>query len=403
MFYNTYFWIKFIMLKISFKTEELKKIVSSVQSICQKKTVSDNTSHLFVNISDDVAVFKATDLEVFAEFTIPVFFSDNFSFDFPFPINFLVNAKRFYDIIKDIDFENIDLLFDGNKLGILIENSEIFLNTYQNDSFLDRNALIENLFSVKSKDLLSLISFCLPLSSTNLHNPNINSIFFEFGLSSFSSTSTDGHCLSHISYSYPCYGISSIFSFLISKKSSSDLKKILESNELSDSKKDIIIGKFENEIVFSSSFFTIFVKTVSQKFPDYYKIIETSSFNKISFNRESLQKSFKRLSYITDNKFIPSSLLFNFSSHSLSCSLTHKDVGSIKEVIFFNSETNFSNSNLQNFIISVFSPYVLQAIISLNLFENITLMSLDKCKPLLLEGSNELNRMIYVIMPMISS
>jgi DNA polymerase III sliding clamp (beta) subunit (PCNA family) len=386
------------MLKISFKTEELKKIVSSVQSICQKKTVSDNTSHLFISISETNAIFKATDLEVFSEFSIPIILSDSFSFNFP--LNFLLNAKRFYDIIKDIDSSDIDLFFDNNKIGILIENSEIFLNTYQNDSTLDRNASIENLFSIKAKDLISLISFCLPLSSTNLHNPNINSIFFEFNLSSFSSTSTDGHCLSHISFNYSCNGISNFFSFLISKKSSSDLKKIIEFNGFSE--KEIIIGKFQSEVVFSSSNFTVFIKTVSQKFPDYHKIIETSSFNKVSFNRENLQKSFKRLSYITDNKFIPSSLNFDFSSFSLLCTLNHKDVGSIKETIFFNNNENIS-SNFQNFTISVFSPYVLQALISLNIFENIILMSLDKHKPLLLEGRNNINHMIYVIMPMISS
>jgi DNA polymerase III beta subunit len=375
-------------MKFIINTEKIKSIFSSIQSVCQKRTISEITQCVFLSADFNHLFIKATDLELYIDMQVQLeSFSDLNSSN----SSCIVNARRLYEIIKDIDDELLKLEIKDDSLNILTSFSEFTLTTYSNEPFPLKDSSVENIFSINTLNFHDLLNYCIPLTSTSLYQQGINSILFEVNENSFKVTSTDGHCLAHIILN-STFPLNKPFSFSLSKRAASDVKKILEIS----TDKEIFIGKSSSELVINSSNFSIFVKTISEKFPDYKSIINTSNYQKVSCNRESFSKIVRRLTSLTVGKFVPASLYFS-KDNNLNFYMNNKEIGTAKEQLsiipdFFETEVK----------INVYSPYLLQAASSINVDSTLTLMILDSKKPLIISHNSDIISMLYVIMPMIS-
>lgn len=394
-------------MKWKIKAKEIQKSFYSIQSICNKKTVSEVTSMAEMSFEKENLIIRATDFETYMQITIKTQLvrsekekqiknTENQSFS--------VNARRIYEITKDL-IEEEDVCFEiletninitTNNLDISLAISRQNLEIFYPTSIRLEPIKIENFGYMKSIALSNAIGYCTNVGIGQLTGGNqvgnIQLIFSTCGELKISST--DGHSLAHIALQSEEIKPSENLTFVISKKAASDIKKIIENYEKNS---EVIIGKMGNNLTISGQNFTTITKTFSEPFPAYEKILTSKEEAIFECNKNEIQKSVKRISCLTAGKFIPA--FFEFENETLQIKINHNEVGSAKEKIVIENK----NKNERKFF-NAFPPYILQAIGSLpeNSEGKITIACSGEKKPIFFKFKNETTKMIFAVMPMVN-
>lgn len=381
----------FLKMKIKIQIDKIKKPICAIQSICQKKTISNLTQNTLLEIDNLNLVIKATDLEIFIEINAEIKEIITKS-----PNNkILINARILYDIIKEIEDPEIEIIFSENSCQIVSKKSQIELNTLEINNFPENLIRIENILHINNKYIIDCISYCVPLSTSNIQKKSTATILFEIERESFKVTSTDGHCLCHISIKKNLPMLQENIQFLLSKKASSDLKKIMET--ISNEYEEIFIGKSGSQIIFTGETYSITVKTINEKFPDYKRIINTDFQNEIQCQRNQFLKIAKRLSLFTEDKFIPATMLIDKKNKKVLFKIENTSIGKIEDQI--DIEINSQNEN--NISIAVFPPYILKAASEIDFKPILFIKINERQRPILFCSQDDTKTMLYIVMPMI--
>ena len=134
-------------MKIKIQIEKIKKSINAIQTICQKKTISDITQNALIEIENLNLTIKATDLEIFIEINIDIEEIISKSHN----TKILINARIFYDVIKEIEDKEIEIIFNENNCHIITKQSQIELNTSDIKNFPENELKIENILHIKNK------------------------------------------------------------------------------------------------------------------------------------------------------------------------------------------------------------------------------------------------------------
>jgi DNA polymerase-3 subunit beta len=376
---------------IKIKIEKIKKPIHAIQNICQKKTISELTQNILLEIENKTLILKATDLEIFVEINIDIEQIIKESEQ----KKILINARILYDIIKEVEDEEIEIHFNTNNCNIKSKQSQIELNTIDINNFPQNELRIENILHITNKNIIECIAYCSPLSTIPFQKNTTATILFEIERNSFKATSTDGHCLSHIQINKNLSMLEQPIQFLLSKKASSDIKKIIET--INTENEEIFIGRSNQKIIFTGESYSISVKTINEKFPDYKKIITTEFKNEFQCQRGQFIKIAKRLSLFTENKFIPANMIINKEKKIIIFKIENNTIGKIEDEISIDIVKSDSNE----LTISIFPPYILKAATEINLNASLQININEKQRPILFSASTEQKSMLYVVMPMV--
>lgn len=378
-------------MEIILNTEKIKKALSATQSVCSKRTILDITQNVLFEIENNWLLVKATDTEVYLEILIETKNIKKTSLH----KRILINAKLAYEIIKDINNEEVTFIFSEKNCKIKTNFTKAEINTYEQSTFPEIQLKTENILKIKNKNIVESIEYCAHLSVSTLQKTGLGVILFEIEQEKFKATATDGHCLANIVFKNEIESGGRNFNFLLSKKSSSDIKRILEIMEEATS--EIFIGKSNEEIVFSNNQLTIAVKTVRERFPEYKKIINEPYKNKITCHRNTFIKITKRLSLFTENKFIPAKMIFEKEKNTLNFKIENQLIGKNSEEM----EIQKNKSDSEDSIYSVFPPYLLKAAMEMcgrsEMFELNTNLATN---PMIFKSEIENEERRYIVMPM---
>ncbi len=379
-------------MKIKIQSEFIKKAINAVQSICQKKTISEITQNILLETEQNSLTIKSTDLEIYVEINgiIEEIIKKSGN------TKILINGKIIHDIIKEIEEPFVTMEFSDQSCIITNEKSQIELNTITLEQFPQNDIKIENVLTIEDTSIIESIAYCVPLSTTSINKNAISTILFEFERENFKATSTDGHCLCHIEIKKNLPMLENPIQFLLSKKASSDVKKIIES--LPAQNKEIFVGKSNNKIIFTNDNYSIAVKTINEKFPDYKKIIKTEYKYEISCNRSHFMKIAKRLSLFTENKFIPAIMDIQTKNDRITFKIENNTIGKIEEELIIKTKTHESLQDQMN--IAIFPPYILKAANEINNDNNLIMKINERQKPILFSSDKDAKSMLYVVMPM---
>jgi DNA polymerase III beta subunit len=378
-------------MEIILNTEKIKKALSASQSVCSKKTISDITQNILFELENNWLLVKATDTEVFSEISIEtneIKKNSNIK-------RVIINARIIYEIIKDIQEEELTLSFTEKKCKIKTKYTNADINLYEEKTFPEIQLKTENILKIKNKKIIDSIDYCSHLSSSTMQKTGIGVILFEIEQRKLITTATDGHCLGNIVFKNEIETENKNFNFLLSKKSASDLKRILETME--EENNEIFIGKSNEEIVFSSNQLTIAIKTVKEKFPEYRKILNDHFPNKFICTRSIFSKITKRLSLFTENKFIPAKMTFEKEKKTLHFKIENQMIGQNNEEM----EVAFLETEEAKLQYSVFPPYLLKASMEMqNKEDQFEIKAKKHNNPMVFSSISEEEERHYIVMPM---
>jgi DNA polymerase III subunit beta len=365
--------------KFVVEQKPLLSILSSMQPICSKRTTLDATTSILFNVGPKELILKSTDLEISLQSSYLVkesSFTEN--------CTFLVNGKRLFDIVKELD-DVITFTLTKTQLSLASGPVKLSLNIKDPQEFPPFPERIENLMQLDAPFLLTLLDKVGFLIPQNNANPALNGLFLEITQDHLSMTTTDGHCLAQIQTNR--YQLDKPQNWLLPRRAVLELKKILESA----GQQEVFLGTCSSQIVFSGDTFNFFSKLLVNPFPEYKAILDKKGFVPATIDRSHLVKTLRRSSCLLSGQFIATT--FGFKQDSVDVAMHNKEVGKLEEKL---SLSGFTGASLD---VRFYAPYLLSG---LNAFSDneVTFYLQDSSRPIIFETTEkDKYHLTYLVMP----
>ncbi|MBT7765637.1 MAG: DNA polymerase III subunit beta, partial [Bdellovibrionales bacterium] len=178
-------------MQIRVSCEELKNIAGKILSVIDRKSTRPILTYALLTAKDGKVQLEVTDLEISTRLLIRAQTTEEGSC--------CINAKNFYDILKELPNKDIDLIVDPNRNELLVncENIHYSLLVTKKDDFptllFDSDG---DQFSINTDDMLNIISKTSHAISNDDTRMFLNGIFLQQLDSKLRAVATDGFRLS---------------------------------------------------------------------------------------------------------------------------------------------------------------------------------------------------------------
>ncbi len=280
------------------KKDDLVRVLSSMQSVVERKSAISVLSNVKIMVKESQAHFVATDMDICAEDVIPAEVSKEYIITVP--------ASTLYDIVRKIS-GNPDVKFFTDSLSkdmvkIAVENSSFSLPTIDASEFPSFEDLSDmNKFVVSSSVLLGLLNKTRHAISSDetryyLNGVYIHTVLGDDGVVKLVSVATDGHRMA-LAKSQLVGSYQEINGAILPKKAVSEASKMLDAF---DGMADVFINS--KKIVISIGSAKITSKLIDGRFPDYQRVIPKDLPNIIKCSADELKHAVELVTAISSDK-----------------------------------------------------------------------------------------------------
>ncbi len=370
-------------MKVTIKKGDLLPVLSKVQGLTGRRTNLAITTNVLVKTIKNGVSVSATDLETgFEGFYEAKVEAEGI---------IAINARKFYEIVRDFPSEDIFLNeVENHWIEIGNRNIEYHIVGLNPDDFpeIPKIESIE-FFEVESIVLAKMIEKSVVISgATDDKRAHIVGVFAERIEEKknkiFRFVSTDGSRLSKVDYLFDMdSNLPSGENVMIPKKGLVEVSKFLDSEGPSK------IGFKENNFIIQKERETLIIRLLEGDFPEYGDIIVKKGGNSIPLDRHLFLMMLKRMSILSSEDY--KGVIFNFEKNRLNITSTNPDIGESKE----DMDIEYKGDA----IAVMFNPkYFIE---TLNVIEEdkVLLNITDEEKPCLIEGEKD-KTYLSVIMPM---
>lgn len=353
-------------MKFTTQKNKFEIIISSMQPFLEKKDLSVITSHIYMEISNNNLILKATNYEIGLESTI----NDITNIENG---KVTVNGSNLLNIIRRLKNDFIDFELNNNNLHIKQNKSSFKLPIYnplEFPKFPDNNNL--NKLEINTINLINSIKKITPAIDNNNPKFELNGALLDIKTDKINFVSTDTRRLAISDLN----NISNqAMQIIIPKKAIIEIQKLFfdETN----------INYDETNLILSNNNYKFFTKLINGKFPDYERIIPQTLKYNFKISKDILIESIKLITSLKPN------IKITFSSNNILLESVDEDSES-KTQIDLNLDLKDS------FYIAVNSKYLLDFLFSSNNNE-ITFGFNESNLPFYLED----NKFKTIIMPII--
>ncbi len=304
-------------MKCKIQRDGFLRTLQRVQGIVEKRSTMPVLSNILIETLRDRIKVTATDLEVFINESCSVSIEENGSAT--------VNAKKLFEIIRELQSEYIDLSTTTTGSVRIRSGRSLFnilgLPAAEFPSFPELDACIEG--TVGSGMFQEMIYKTCYAASTDETRYNINGVLLEMEGGGMRMVATDGHRLSLIERDVD--GIPEIEKgVILPKKGVMEIKKLLEERE----------GSFD--FALSKSYFAvktgdteIVIRLIDGEFPDYEQVVPKDNDKRVVAGRRELIGSLKRVSILSSERM--KGVKFSLSDGKLDLSSSSPDLGEARE------------------------------------------------------------------------
>lgn len=343
-------------MKITMGREELMALVTVTVKVVERR----NTIPILANIkilanTDNTITVVATDLDVEVSSTAPA--------TVVLPGETTVDAIKIADIIKKFPAEAVvEMTTDKDKLVVRSGRSRFSLNTLPVPDFPTLNvAPGGHSFDMPAADMLKIIdtvSFAVSTEETRyyLNGIYLHSVETNPKEAKLRGVATDGHRLALVDVDLPA-GAKGINGVIVPRKALSLISTVAGASPAGT----INVGISPTQIRVSSGKASLVSKLVDGTYPDYGRVIPTSSEHKATLAPSELRGAVDRISTVLNKT--SSAIKFEFAGEELAVSASNSDTGSAKESLEFSGE-GFAATN--SFSIGFNGRYVLDVLSKMN-------------------------------------
>ena len=335
-------------MKIKAQKQIIESILINLQPFLEKKDASQITSHILFTSQNDKCIIKATDGEIGLKIVTDHIIIESEG-------SFTANGKKLLDIIRILKDDEIILEILDNTLIIKQKHSKFKLPTFDAQSYPSfPNNEDKPKISLDSLSLIQNLKKISPAIDTNNPKFELNGALINIKHDSTDLVSTDTRRLAIASIAGENQNE---LSLIVPKKAILEIQKLFLD--------DINIYYDETNLIITNQNYFFFTRLINGKFPDYQRIVPTSSKYKIILPKKEMIDSIKMITTISQEikmTFNPHSILFKSLSADNVEAKTELEIDtglSEKFEISFNSKyilDFISQTNNNTFTIEINEP-----------------------------------------------
>ncbi len=234
-----------------------------------------------------------------------------------------MHGRKFLEILKELDNEEIEFVFEDNVMTIRQKMTEISLKPSGSRKSSRKRKEISGKeeFVVPGSILLEMIDkveFAVSVDETRYI---LTGMYMRGQDGKVAVVGTDGFRMAL--YQKEIDGLKSFQGMTIPKRSVSEVERVIEENE------DVHIVLDEKHVQFSTAKMKIISRIIEGNFPDYENVLPAGNTNIAEVDRESFFKGLKKVSSII-GRSEPVKITFAGDSMTIEA---ESDIGRAKEII----------------------------------------------------------------------
>lgn len=298
-----------------------------------------------------------------------------------------VNAKKLYEIIREVPNEEIHLKSLENDWVEIRSGKSLFKIVGMNPREFPQfpNFSREGLTTVPASTLRQMIEGTIFSVSTDETRYSLNGVYVEEAQAGkVRLVATDGHRLAFDERNLGSLGLAK--GVILPRKGLAELKKLLESGD----EGTVAIGFRENMGLVVREQVELFMRLIDGDFPDYTKVIPQGNENIAHMEHEELLQALRRVSILSSERY--KGIKMEFKENRLSISANNPDLGeSVEEV-----EIEYKGKPLS---IGFNARYLVDVLHVLGTDGEVQMELKDELSPSLVKKSGY-EGYLYVLMPM---
>jgi DNA polymerase-3 subunit beta len=307
-------------MEIKAKRESLLATLYWTQSIVERRnTMPILANVLFESVKGSIRV-TATDLEVGVRGEIEG--------DVTREGTVTVNAKKIYEIIREVPNEQVQLKRLENDWVEIRSGKSVFkivgMDAKEFPQFpkFDGSALS----TTPASTMREMIERTLFSVSTDETRYSLNGVFIEQGDgTNVRMVATDGHRLAFEEKSVGAFGLAK--GVILPRKGLAELKKLLESG----TEGAVSLGFKENMALVTKDKIELFMRLIDGDFPDYTKVIPKGNPNIVKLEHDELLQALRRVSILSSERY--KGIRMEFTDGKVAISANNPDLGEAIEEI----------------------------------------------------------------------
>lgn len=312
-------------MKISINKNNLIALIAKTQNIVEKRTSMPVLINILLEANDKSLKVYATNLEVSL--------IDEAEAEVTKSGKVAVNAKNFFDIVKELANEDVELIKQENNWLKIVQGKSVFniVGVGAEEYPVFPACSTKEFMEIDAKVLADMIGKTIYSVSNDETRYHLNGVYFEKKLggangSSYLMVATDGHRLSLVNRDGNARRFDSKTSegIIIPRKGLVEIYKLLENVE----------GTFRmaiegSQLVVMYNKTILMVRLIEGKYPNYRQLIPQDLNQQAHIKRELLLSSLKRVSLLSNQK--SKGVILSFSKGRLEITSNNPELGDAKE------------------------------------------------------------------------
>jgi DNA polymerase-3 subunit beta len=365
-------------MELNAKRSDLAATLYWAQNIVERRNTMPILANALIDAQKGKIQLAATDLEVGVRGTVDG--------EVVRPGSLTVNAKKLYEIIREIPSEQVHLKRLDNDWIEIKSGKSIFkivgMDAREFPQFPPFDG--KSQASAPASLIRGMIERTIFAVSTDETRYSLNGVFIEESGGKLRMVSTDGHRLAFEEQTLGTLGLSK--GVILPRKGLSELRKLLESGE----EGTVSIAFRENMALVSRERVELFMRLIDGDFPDYTKVIPKGNPNVAKIDQGELLQALRRVSILSSERY--KGVKMEFSANSVSISANNPDLGEAVEEV----EAQYNGAPIS---IGFNARYILDVLGVLTNDGEVAIELKDELSPSVIrqpEGAGYL----YVLMPM---
>ena len=270
-------------MKLEIQKFTFEQILSQMQPFLEKRDISQITSHIYLEASNEKLIIKATDYERGLKTHI-----DNVTTIQEGKAT--ANGKKLLDIIRILKDEPILLETEDNHLKITQKQSKFKLPMFDPETF-PSFPTIQNLpqIALEADSFISSLKKITPAIDTNNPKFELNGALIDIKNEKINFVGTDTKRLALVTIPK---NLEKEFNLIIPKKAITEIQKLFL--------KDINIFYDETYLIIESKPYLFFTKLINGKFPDYERIVPKSLKYELSLPKGEFIEAIKQITIVSN-------------------------------------------------------------------------------------------------------
>ena len=281
-------------MKFKIEKNKFDNIITSMQPFLEKKDASTITSHILLEIKDNILIIKSTDLEMGLKI-------DTNDITEYIEGKATINGANLLGILKRLKNDQLDIEVVDENLIIKQNRSKFKLPMYDANEYPSfPNINIENKLNINSVYLIDSIKKITPAIDNNNPKFELNGALIDIKSSKINFVSTDTR---RLAVSYLENISNKDAKIIIPKKAIIEMQKLFFDN--------IEISYDDTYLIINTENTQFFTKLINGNYPDYERIIPRELKYTIDVPKNSLIESIKLVTSLSPN------LKLTFNSNSI--------------------------------------------------------------------------------------